>query len=96
MTGELQVCAECGCTDDWACPGGCSWFAVDLCSRCASSGRPEPVVCQDGGSSGCCCWPGPCAGHVREPIGPRHPVTGRSSHLPGVPCNEPSFHGNGV
>lgn len=30
-----QVCRECGCTEEDACPGGCSWVAEDLCSACA-------------------------------------------------------------
>jgi hypothetical protein len=34
-----RTCQSCGCTDDRACEGGCSWThtdpAVDLCSRCA-------------------------------------------------------------
>ena len=34
---DVQKCAFCGCTDDCACPGGCSWVAGDLCSRCAES-----------------------------------------------------------
>lgn len=29
------VCRECGCTDERACPGGCSWVEPDLCSQCA-------------------------------------------------------------
>ena len=28
-------CRVCGCTNNRACPGGCSWVAIDLCSRCA-------------------------------------------------------------
>ena len=28
-------CGMCGCTDDHACQGGCSWVSPDLCSRCA-------------------------------------------------------------
>ncbi|MGW4030783.1 hypothetical protein ACWEFL_15930 [Streptomyces sp. NPDC004838] len=36
------VCARCGCTDDAACPGGCTWVAnprmLDLCSACI---RPD-------------------------------------------------------
>jgi hypothetical protein len=28
-------CGVCGCTDDHACQGGCSWVSPDLCSRCA-------------------------------------------------------------
>lgn len=30
-----RVCSQCGCTDKAACPGGCSWVASDLCSKCA-------------------------------------------------------------
>lgn len=29
------VCRECGCTDDYGCPEGCSWVEPDLCSACA-------------------------------------------------------------
>lgn len=32
---ENDGCRECGCTDDVACPGGCSWVEPGLCSRCA-------------------------------------------------------------
>jgi hypothetical protein len=28
-------CRVCGCTNDNACPGGCSWIEPDLCSACA-------------------------------------------------------------
>lgn len=31
-----QVCRQCGCTQDNACPGGCSWAEIDLCSSCAA------------------------------------------------------------
>jgi hypothetical protein len=31
----IRACRECGCTDDSACPEGCSWIEVDLCSACA-------------------------------------------------------------
>jgi hypothetical protein len=35
----LSICIGCGCTDDCACEGGCSWVAenvgVGLCSTCA-------------------------------------------------------------
>ncbi len=27
-------CRVCGCTQDKACPGGCSWVEHDLCSVC--------------------------------------------------------------
>jgi hypothetical protein len=30
----VRQCRGCGCTDLHACPGGCSWVAPDLCSRC--------------------------------------------------------------
>lgn len=30
-----QICMFCGCTDEEACPGGCSWVAQNVCSRCA-------------------------------------------------------------
>ena len=33
MTGKCRVC---GCTDDQACEGGCSWAEPDLCSKCAA------------------------------------------------------------
>ncbi len=29
------VCRVCGCTENNACPGGCSWVEPDLCSGCA-------------------------------------------------------------
>ncbi len=29
-----QQCMFCGCTDDHACPGGCSWVELNVCSRC--------------------------------------------------------------
>jgi len=31
----LMKCKYCGCTDDHACEGGCSWVAKDVCSKCA-------------------------------------------------------------
>jgi hypothetical protein len=30
-----QRCGVCGCTEQRACPGGCSWVAPALCSACA-------------------------------------------------------------
>lgn len=38
---DVKACRECGCTDDHACPGGCSWVQVPegeapLCSACAA------------------------------------------------------------
>jgi len=34
--GEPGCCRVCGCTDRWACPGGCAWVNAShtLCSRC--------------------------------------------------------------
>ncbi|SDU42173.1 hypothetical protein [Jiangella alkaliphila] len=31
---KKRSCRECGCTDDDACEGGCSWVEPDLCSTC--------------------------------------------------------------
>lgn len=31
----VATCRECGCTDDYACEGGCYWVEPDLCSACA-------------------------------------------------------------
>jgi hypothetical protein len=36
-----QACVVCGCTDERACRGGCSWVVPGLCSRCA---RPTAVM----------------------------------------------------
>jgi hypothetical protein len=38
------TCRVCGCTDDHACPEGCSWVDRDhtLCSAC--EGRPSDVI----------------------------------------------------
>jgi hypothetical protein len=33
---EEASCRECGCTEDEACDGGCSWVEDDLCSACLS------------------------------------------------------------
>lgn len=30
----IRACRQCGCTDDHACEGGCSWVEDDLCSAC--------------------------------------------------------------
>lgn len=32
---ELWRCRECGCTNENACPDGCSWVGIELCSACA-------------------------------------------------------------
>lgn len=54
LTAELEftmlgTCRQCGCTDDVACPGGCSWVPDPalrgvlgtLCSACVALGEPE-------------------------------------------------------
>jgi hypothetical protein len=35
--GQVRSCRVCGCTDDHACEGGCSWVEPDLCSACAEA-----------------------------------------------------------
>ncbi|HST80939.1 MAG TPA: hypothetical protein VLL08_04250, partial [Kineosporiaceae bacterium] len=32
----VRKCRVCGCTDDEACPGGCSWSQPEICSTCAA------------------------------------------------------------
>lgn len=32
---DMQTCRKCGCTEDHACKGGCSWAEPGLCSACA-------------------------------------------------------------
>lgn len=36
---NVHVCAKCGCTDELACPGGCSWVSETLCSACSEEER---------------------------------------------------------
>ena len=38
---EERTCRICGCTEDNACEGGCSWVEVDLCSACADKEEVE-------------------------------------------------------
>jgi ParB family chromosome partitioning protein len=38
------VCRVCGCTDDHACEGGCSWVEKDLCSQCVGSAESEVAI----------------------------------------------------
>jgi hypothetical protein len=38
---KKQKCKKCGCTTERACEGGCYWFALDLCSRCALPGMGD-------------------------------------------------------
>jgi len=30
------ICRVCGCTNEHACDGGCSWVDIDLCSKCSN------------------------------------------------------------
>ncbi len=42
MLGGLdRRCRVCGCTQQHACPGGCSWVEIDLCSACAERLRKQ-------------------------------------------------------
>lgn len=34
---DVRRCRDCGCTDAWACPGGCWWVERDLCSSCRTA-----------------------------------------------------------
>lgn len=34
----LQTCRKCGCAEDRACAGGCSWVTADKCSECYPNG----------------------------------------------------------
>lgn len=36
-----MMCRYCGCTEDHACPGGCSWIAEDCCSHPACMAREK-------------------------------------------------------
>lgn len=49
---EVRVCRACGCTDDWACEGGCSWVEDpeglgDLCSQCLPKLVTEAIHFRD-------------------------------------------------
>ena len=36
----VRACHACGCTDERACPEGCSWVGPNLCSTCAPGALP--------------------------------------------------------
>jgi len=40
---DIRACRVCGCTDDSACPDGCSWIEDDLCSACAPERAEEAM-----------------------------------------------------
>ncbi|WP_433673876.1 hypothetical protein [Microbacterium gorillae] len=46
---SIDVCRRCGCTDDDACFGGCSWVneSRDLCSSCIGEPDAEPADVDD-------------------------------------------------
>jgi hypothetical protein len=31
---SIPTCRECGCTDEFACDGGCEWIGPNRCSNC--------------------------------------------------------------
>jgi len=37
-------CRECGCTNEYACDGGCSWVEPDWCSTCANRALNASVI----------------------------------------------------
>ena len=39
----MSTCRICGCTDDHACPEGCTWVEETLCSSCADKAVDGPV-----------------------------------------------------
>jgi ParB/RepB/Spo0J family partition protein len=38
------ACRKCGCTEDHACEGGCSWAEPDLCSSCAQTSAKKKAA----------------------------------------------------
>jgi hypothetical protein len=40
----IRQCRVCGCTDDYACDGGCEWVEPDLCSSCITSALPHSIA----------------------------------------------------
>lgn len=98
---DAGECANCGRAVQRCqhAPGCSVWIDADPGSFCPSSDlidrssapMHDPLE-RHRGDTTCCCYPGPCAGHLPErlapPASPRHPW--------GIPCNEPSFHGNAV
>jgi len=42
-----RKCRVCGCTEDNACEGGCSWVEDDLCSACADKESDDDDVEED-------------------------------------------------
>ncbi len=44
---EARRCRVCGCTDDNACPAGCWWVEVDLCSECTGLPPEAAAVAEE-------------------------------------------------
>lgn len=44
---EKMKCIFCGCTDDHACPGGCSWAAPNVCSQCTDRLKGNDLISGD-------------------------------------------------
>lgn len=44
---EKMKCMFCGCTADHACPGGCSWAAPNVCSRCTDRLKGNDLISGD-------------------------------------------------
>jgi hypothetical protein len=67
-------CRSCGCTDDRACPGGCSWVSLNppICSACVDEALPAGIgsaalLDDDGSLSGDLC-PASAAPAPHKPI----------------------------
>jgi hypothetical protein len=41
IIAEERVCRSCGCFEEFACPGGCTWAEPDLCSACVGKETPR-------------------------------------------------------
>ncbi len=40
---DVRTCRVCGCTDQYACDGGCWWVERDLCSACTNK-QPQKAA----------------------------------------------------
>lgn len=44
LSGQGLACVRCGCTEAWACDGGCSWAAPGpICTACVEAPPPLPA-----------------------------------------------------
>lgn len=41
---KVQQCRICACTQENACPGGCSWVDASLCDRCVLTSYHHAVM----------------------------------------------------